>query len=70
MAVLLGSPRTQVSLRGCLHRQAFSGGALDMDAAHHFILGAPRPIFGISLGAEGLGRRRPTCLSNNCFPGA
>src|SRR5690606_35861614 len=44
--------------------------AVDVRAAHHFVLGAARPVLGVTFGAEGLGTGRPTLLADERFPGA
>lgn len=42
--------------------------SLDIHAAYHFGFGTTRPVFGVPLSAERLGRGRPACLADEGFP--
>ena len=42
---------------------------VDVDTSQHFVLGATRPVLGVTLGAERLDGRRPAALANDRLPG-
>ena len=50
--------------------RALVGGAADVDAANHLILGASRPVFRVTFGAEGFAGGRPALAADQCLPGA
>ena len=48
---------------------SFSTGTVDVDTTHHFILGAPCPVFRIAFGTKRLDGRRPAALADDRLPG-
>ena len=49
-------------------REALRRGAIDVHAAHHFVLYATGPVERIALSTEGLDRRRPAAPTHERFP--
>lgn len=54
-----GRDFAQVAGQGRPKRHAFARGALNLNAAHHFIFGAACPVFGVGFGTEDFGRGGP-----------
>jgi len=69
---LAGGYLAEVAIQRLFQQQLFRAGPVDLaqlDPAHHFILGAARPVLGITIGAERLDDRRPSALADDRLPG-
>ena len=66
---LAGGYLAEVAIQRLFQQQLFRAGPVDLDPAHHFILGAARPVLGITFGAGRLDGRRPAALADDRLPG-